>query len=69
VEVIEEVEPFAEVVDPLLRLPSPKVEFEFVVEFFLRITFLGFFSNLSEEPVGVTEGIARDIVDPIEKAA
>lgn len=66
VDVIEVVDPFAEVVDPLLRFPSPEVECELDTEFFRRMTFLFFFS-------GFTGGFAGGIEDeeraPTEKAA
>lgn len=69
VDVIDVVDPFADVVDPLLRLPSPNVNCELDEEFFLRITFLGFFSDFSEEAADPNEGEGRDAEDPIEKAA
>jgi len=69
VEVIDVVDPFADVVDPLLRLPSPNVNCELDDEFFLRITFLDFFSDFSEETADPNEGEGRDAEDPIEKAA
>jgi len=69
VDVIDAVDPFADVVDPLLRLPSPNMNCELDEEFFLRITFLGFFSDFSEEALDTNEGGGRDTEVPIEKAA
>lgn len=68
VDVIDVVDPFADVVDPLLRLPSPNVNCELDEEFFLRITFLDFLSDFSEEAADPNEGEGRDAEDPIEKA-
>lgn len=67
VDVMDVVEPFADVVDPLLRLPKPNVDCE-LDEFFLRITFLGFLSDFSEEAADPNEGEGRDVDEPIEKA-
>lgn len=67
-DVIDVVEPLADVVEPLLRLPIPNVNVELDADSFLRITFLGFFSDLSEKVVEVSEGEGRDVDDPTENA-
>lgn len=65
VDVIEAVDPFADVVDPLLRFPSPEVECELDTEFFRRMTFRFFFSGFR----GFAEGSEDEERAPAEKAA
>lgn len=66
VDVIDVVDPLADVVDPLLRLPSPNVDVELDDEFFLGV-FLDFLSDLSEGAVDGCVGVGRDVEDPNEK--
>lgn len=63
VDVIDVVDPLADVVDPLLRLPNPSVVVELDDEFFLEV-FLDFLSDLSEGAVDGSVGVGRDVEDP-----